>query len=133
MFKKLRFPLLALVAFQFAVAPAAHAEEEYDKSLYKKLLKKIYADSERGDGGDIFQIIRKSLVNNPSQGSELVDRLIDELEENLDQLAFDVSEDDLKRIKRQLSRFLKRRQANFFVSTPTQGNVTPPESGVTNN
>jgi hypothetical protein len=126
MFKKLRFPLLAIVVLQFAVAPAARAE--YDSSLYKSLLKKIYADSELGDAGDIYRIIKKSLEKNTSQGSDLVNKLINTLEDNLDQLAFDVSKEDLRRIKRQLSKYLKRRQANQFVSSPSKGNITPPES-----
>ncbi len=130
MFKKLRFPLLAVVILQFAIAPAARAE--YDNNLYKKLLKNIYSDSEEGDAGDIYQIIKRALAANSDQGADLVNKLISTLEDNIDQLAFDVSKDDLRRVKRQLRKYLQRRNANLFVSTPTQGNVTPPESARVN-
>jgi hypothetical protein len=130
MFKKLRLPLLAVLALQFVLTPAADAA--YSKSLYKDLLSEIYKKSDLGDGGDIYLMIKKALAENPNQGSDLVNKLISELEDNLDQLAFDVSKEDLRRVKKQLRKYIKKRDAALFVTTPTQGNVAPPESTVQN-
>lgn len=132
MFKKLSLPLAAVLAFQLTFAPVANAA--YNKELYKDLLGDIYDKSKLGDGGDIYRIIKKALEQNPTEGSSLVNALISELEDNLDDLAFDVSKEDLRRIKKQLKKYLQRRSA--FVSTggnTNQGNVTPPESNTVNN
>lgn len=128
MFKAFRLPIIVGVTLLFATEPALHAA--YSRSTYNSLLKEIYKKSEKGDAGDIFVLIRNKLGTNYQDNLSLVDKLIDELEDNIDKLAYDVVKKDLERIKKRLVKNIKQRQAAQFVSSGSRGTIAPPTTTV---
>lgn len=121
MLKITRIPVIALVASAFLLSTAPSSHAAFSQSLYKSLLKKIYADSEDGDAGDIFEIIKRSLEKNPQDSDDLIKKLINALKKNRDQLAFDVSEEDLDLVFKKLRKFVKDKH--------NSGNINGSESG----
>lgn len=130
MLKTLQIPLRGLLAAAFLLTAAPESEAaSFDRNLFKSVLKKCYRNSDDGDGGDIYEIIRKALEKNPDQGSRLVENLIDELQDNRDQLNEGVSERDLKRILKKLKKWLRSQPPRD--KGLDKGPISPPTSGTT--
>lgn len=130
MIKSLQIPIRGLlaVAFLLTATPALQAAHaSFDRDLSKSVLKKCYRNSEAGDAGDLYEIIRNALEKNPDQGLGLVEKLIDELQDNRDQLHDGVSSKDLKRIFKKLKKWIRSHRSGDHgpISPPTSG-TTPP-------
>lgn len=125
MHKTLHIPLRLIIALALLVTAAPVSRAAYDANLYDSLLKKIYKNSDDGDAGDIYGIIKKALIANPDEGEDLVDALIKKLLKTGDKLDADVSDADLARVKRKLRRWLRTHRHH------DDGNITPPESPTT--
>lgn len=127
MTKSLRFPLVALLAVStlLAAVPAAQAALSH-----KSLLKKIYNNSDDGDGNDIHDIIRRALEKDTEDGEDVLKKLFKALKNNRAQLDDGVSEDDLDRIFKKLRKWVKSHPPKR--NNPPKGPITPPESSIVN-
>ena len=119
MTKSLRFPLIALLAVSTLLAAAPTSQATLN---YKSLLKKIYKNSDDGDGKDIHDIIRRALEKDTEGGDEVLKKLLKALKNNRDQLNDGVSEDDLDRIFKKLHKWVKSHPPK------DKGNIKPIES-----
>ncbi len=124
MFKAIRLPIIVGTVLLFAAEPALHADS------VNSVLKELYSKSEEGDAGDLFDLIKKNLGSNYQNNLDFVDKLFSKLEDNIDQLAFDVVKKDLERIKKKLRRSIKRQQAAQFATSGSGGTIAPPTTTV---